>query len=809
MRRSYVIGFVLLLAVGASGQWLEKRLWLPDSITGVWGSDRVLFNPINHHAYIGGPDADGLQIFDYTTRTKVGFVDSVYELSGMFLCPDRQRVVVLEAVQGRVYTLDALTDSLLGFVEVGDEPACGVYNPMQHKAYVGLRNTAALLVFDPGPDTLMGRIELTDEVIRIAYDSATNRVFGMASDGSTHGIKVIDCAGDTLVGVLPTVDNYCYDLAFNPAARRLYCLGNSFTTGLSEVWVYDVDSLALLDTIVMPESWSSVGNGRLLLNPATNRLYVANSYFSRRHRTDDPADSLAVIDCATNTLSGFVAFPEGSQIGNTSLNRTDDKVYVCFSGVDSVAVLGAPDSITGWVRTGAPTSCAGWNPANDELLMPDDNDMLSVVSGADDSIIARVDYRSFSPYSLKWVAAGDKLYVLGDNGIMAVGPQNSILKWTPGVWTLPVEPAYAAELNRLYFGDQDGHVYAYDCGSDSIVRTVPLPVAPHYAPFLVPDRHKLYWPGLDSLSVYDIYADSVVGVRAGFGTQFTYNPRTGLVIGTDPNTAGITVVDPDRDSVVARIHCAAAVSSSALNTSDNEFYFVIAGDPCFVFVLDCATGAVDDTIHMPDNSNRLCWYEPLDKLYVMGDTTASVVDCRSHAVTRTMRIASYPTYTSVFAGRNDKLWAIGHDSITVIQCRADSVVWTYPYAGDYFPNVEWNPVDNRVYEAQFGRLWVFRDEMTGLEAEAADVPVRFSLRPLSNPAVGTVRFECGLPGVEPGLLRGFDATGRQVWTGTVIAGERVVVWPGTDRQGRQVSSGVYLARLEAGIRSATAKVVLR
>ena len=59
------------------------------------------------------------------------------------------------------------------------------------------------------------------------------------------------------------------------------------------------------------------------------------------------------------------------------------------------------------------------------------------------------------------------------------------------------------------------------------------------------------------------------------------------------------------------------------------------------------------------------------------------------------------------------------------------------------------------------------------------------------------------------LLRVFDAMGRQVWAGSVTAGDRVVVWPGTDRQGRRVSSGVYLARLESGIRSATAKVVLK
>jgi hypothetical protein len=42
-----------------------------------------------------------------------------------------------------------------------------------------------------------------------------------------------------------------------------------------------------------------------------------------------------------------------------------------------------------------------------------------------------------------------------------------------------------------------------------------------------------------------------------------------------------------------------------------------------------------------------------------------------------------------------------------------------------------------------------------------------------------------------------------------VRGRSLVMWPVTDRQGRQVPSGVYLARLESGNRSATSKVVLR
>jgi len=809
MRRLYVLGFVLLLASNVQSQWLEQTVWLPDSIVGLEEPSRILFNPINHHAYIGGSESDLLQIFDYATREKVGFIDSLGPTTDMFMCPDRQRVYILGPDWGGVFTLDAQTDSVLRFVDLSTEPACGVYNPQEQKAYVGAWADAALFVLDPGPDTLLTVIQLADEVIRIAYDSVTNRVFGMAHDGSTHGIKVIDCAGDTLVGVLPTMDDYCVDLAFNPATRRLYCLGKSFTTELAEVWVYDVDALSLLDTIALPESWYSI-DGRLLLNPAAGRLYVG---YMSTERTDDPEDSLAVIDCSTNVITGLIGLPDGSEVRNWALNRADNKVYICTWDLDSVAVLGAPDSITGWVRTGSPVSSVGWNPANDELLMPDDNDFLTVVSGANDSILARIDYRGFSPYGLVWTAAGDKLYAFEARRVAVIGPANTIVKWVePQDFRVRCAPAYSAELNRAYVHDGGDKLWVFDCNTDSFIRSESLPIMPelYYPPFLVPGFHKLYVPSnSNSAVVYDIYADSVTGVKPGMGDAFVYNPRSGLVYGHSYYAPGIRVIDPRQDSVVENIW-SGVVSDLAVNSTGNELYALDAYGPS-LYVVDGANNTLTDTIQLPGPARQLAWYEPLDKLYALGDSAIYVVDCRTHQVTRTLAVVTSGYVRPVFAARNDKLWVSGGywpaESTYVIQCRADSVVATFP--GRSYVDMAWNPIDNRVYVAPYDRVIVFRDDLTGVEEMPQATALRFGLKPGSNPASGMVAFDCVLPGGEPGRLTVYDATGRLVWTSGVATGRNAVIWPATDRQGRQVPSGVYLARLESGAKRSTAKVVLR
>ena len=386
LRRLSVVALLVVLCGFGQAQWLEKELWLPDSMSGLDWPDRIMFNPLNHHAYIGGYEAENIQIFDYTERQKAGMISDVYQVVDILLCPDRQRIVFLEAEHGRLYTLDALTDAVLRHTYICDSLACGIYNPMVHKVYIGARGQTALFVFDPGPDTLLGRIELADHVTEVAFDSATSRLFGMASEGSDHAIKVLDCVRDTLVGVLPTMAKACVDLAIDPAGRRLYCLGRSSAFNC-EIWVYDMDSLAVLDTIALADTWCD-DPVKLLLNPATSRLYA-------RGMADGRRDRVAVIDSEADTIIRFIDLGDANNVLGWCLDRTDNKVYICAEGLDSVAVLGAPDSVTGWVRTGDVGWCVGWNPENDELLVPDQHNMLSVVSGANDSILVQLNYMRF------------------------------------------------------------------------------------------------------------------------------------------------------------------------------------------------------------------------------------------------------------------------------------------------------------------------------------------------------------------------------------------------------------------------------
>lgn len=80
-----------------------------------------------------------------------------------------------------------------------------------------------------------------------------------------------------------------------------------------------------------------------------------------------------------------------------------------------------------------------------------------------------------------------------------------------------------------------------------------------------------------------------------------------------------------------------------------------------------------------------------------------------------------------------------------------------------------------------------------------------------NPFNPETRIQFSLPAATHVRLRIFDLTGAEVAVlqdGLLPAGAQSVVWNGTNKQGRQVSSGVYLYRLESAASMLTGKMIL-
>ena len=129
--------------------------------------------------------------------------------------------------------------------------------------------------------------------------------------------------------------------------------------------------------------------------------------------------------------------------------------------------------------------------------------------------------------------------------------------------------------------------------------------------------------------------------------------------------------------------------------------------------------------------------------------------------------------------------------------------------GTSFPNGVVSDMDlhsptQTLTAATYGRSMFTYD--LGATTTVADGAAAAALAPrlgpaAPNPTRGATRIAVELPRATPVSLAIYDAAGRLVRSiaqGSLPAGEHAFAWDGRNAQGRQVSGGVYLLKLDAG-----------
>ncbi|MBM3314967.1 hypothetical protein FJY71_03885, partial [candidate division WOR-3 bacterium] len=585
MRSRLACVVVLALTATAAGQWIDRTIWTPDSMHGIYEYDVLLHNPVTNRAYFGRRHGDPLQIYDASTRTKFVTHRNLYGARSIVHAPGQHRIYIGFAELG-IAALDDRADTLVHFLELPIEQVpFARYNSRDSQLYVGSDHYGIIYSVSCGPDTALWQSTAVEEPVAMEYDSTHNRLYVLEQEQTDSMLAVLDCANGSLVACLPGTSpgNAAHDLALNTSLGKLYVLTEQGPRGALRLAVYDTDSLSLLGDVPLPPEWNFEPIG-LWLNPVSNFLYVSLA----NQGVDDGGESLAVVDCRTDSLCGFVCLPRSYGIQALGLDPDRNRVYVCPCADDSVAVLGVPDSITGWIRTGPAASGALYNPASDEVYFPCENDTLYVVDAEADTVKRVVDYSLLTHYSLFYSAAGPKLYSGTHSGLAAIGPADSLLRWTgfPEV-VLGCELLYWPELNRLYVPRCDEPVYVYDCNLDAVVDSITLPFDVRLG-LAVPEARTLLLPALagDSIAVVDLFSNHVTGYAAAHAERLGFNPANNTVVAVDEGFSGcVTSVDPSGGSLVARSP-SYLLWSAAVNTRDNEVYVTSEHATPLLHVLD-------------------------------------------------------------------------------------------------------------------------------------------------------------------------------------------------------------------------------
>lgn len=229
-----------------------------------------------------------------------------------------------------------------------------------------------------------------------------------------------------------------------------------------------------------------------------------------------------------------------------------------------------------------------------------------------------------------------------------------------------------------------------------------------------------------------------------------------------------------------------------------------------IYAIDPLTGAATLVINTSTQGFRFFGldYNPLDdKLYGYTEYGVSglyAIDIDSGAMAR---LAGSPPDVN---GQGRAL-AVGNNTVYLLATRGDEGEPCFAYDLAQGPGGVWVAFTNPypAHHSTGGATWIPGGTSGANETPPPANPLRLALAG-PQPASDRVGFTYDLGGAAAARLEIYDALGRRVATPALplAAGTQAVAWNGRGMTGAPVPSGVYLARLVAGSKEATTRIVI-
>jgi len=597
-------------------------------------------------------------------------------------------------------------------------------------------------------------------VTALLYDSVDNRVYVGA-----ESIVVVDGSTSRKIARIP---HGGARLGLNPVSRRLYALGDSlriidlatrtvvrstrgdyderadkilaycsagnkmyFSNGATmSMDVFDGISDSLLRTI------PGVNHGDIVYSPASNKLYC--------REIDDCV--FAVIDCATDSVTGRIPIPGGSLMWwPVCYDPDDDRVYcggdevvlVIDCATDSSWTIAFPSGL-GFLVYGSGTNSVYGLSYEDRLVR---------INCASDSIVhileLPVRYGAFGQY---YSPTANKLYCAADgNQVFIIDCRgDSIVASVAGVPHEPCTPFCHNSMNNLvYVGAEGWGVVTVIDGVSNQVSSVVSTMRRRYSAGLscVPSRNRLYCLYREgTMYVFDCSNLRLTGTR--MLTAYTgfvgLGPCDTTVYCLDPVGERIVALGGSLDSALVTMACNDVSGPAAIVSSLGKLYcrqadsglavFDLAGDSllCVVnvphrfetlipdpdlgrlfvgstwsqdrlTVLDVRADTTLASIRLGVNPLRHAYSPVQNRLYAFAsDDRALVVDCSLYQVVRTLLVPPR-VERPLWNPRNDRLYAVvGGSILMVLDCARDSLV-AYCYLGEGVRGLDLDTAGNRLF----------------------------------------------------------------------------------------------------------------
>ncbi|MBM3315269.1 hypothetical protein FJY71_05445 [candidate division WOR-3 bacterium] len=697
------ISCIYFLIPTAGGQWLEKSIALPDSLSGLRGAGPMFYNPGSNTLFVFG--SNGWLVLDGLSGRKIALTLTGDLYPGNASYASRPNKVYLPG-GWPCYSLDGASGRVLAAISItGASHSC--YSPLVNKAYVGgCTEVGEVATIHCANDSLGRRLTTGgwDAPVLCCVPSA-NKVYGAAFPYPT--LFVIDCGRDSFAGQV-SVDFQVSGLLYNRVSNRLYS------------WGYGCDSLLVID----PNADSVVGRvlldgpvGVVDFNPVSNKVYCAH-------------DSGVSVVCGYGD-SLLASVSTGRRVSVSAFDSTDNLMWCGLEGSDSLmAIDGAGDTLCGAVALGARPRYIRYNRERNWLYVTEDTTYSEVVTvDPRTRVVTDRVLLNFTPIALCWAKSQNKLYCAGLNevSLAAISTQRNRVERLVRVGQAPVALAYDRPLALVACANRDdASVSLIDCRGDTVTAAIDVAASPG---LLCIDtvRHKLWCElnrGSNAVAVLDLRGESLsTYLPVGRSAALVSDAARGRVYCADLGGRQVVAVDAAGDSVVAAVPVGGTPAALCLIPAANLICCATAGNDA-VAVIDGATNRVVDIVPVGRDPCALLFNPRRNKLYCSsaGSEDLTVIDCASMTPLGTIPTGSHPTVMALDSV-GDRLYGVRPDGdvVTVIDCLRDTVVASLP-VGDYPVALAYSSTHRRMYVANRAGagLSVIRDTVrSGLEGQLA------------------------------------------------------------------------------------------
>ena len=241
--------------------WITNTIQLGGSL----GANGIAFDPLQRRLYVASKYTDDLVAVPAAGGPSVSILVG-HQPNGVDVNPADGTVYVANFGSSTLSLVDGPANAQTATSPADGEPSLVIRHPLTNKVYVTNHQAHTVGVYDGRSGALLRSIPVGGGPYGIALDAGRERLYTANRDG--HSVTVIDTSSDTVVNHIP-LDCSPYIVAANPNTGHFFPV----CAETQQVHIFDADTQLWL-------AWLPVGRGAgegIVVNPSTNRVYVANS----------------------------------------------------------------------------------------------------------------------------------------------------------------------------------------------------------------------------------------------------------------------------------------------------------------------------------------------------------------------------------------------------------------------------------------------------------------------------------------------------------------------------------------------------